>query len=257
VYTKEFNAMAGAAASKSGLLKKNPLGYLIYSVLAGMYIGFGVLLVFTLSGSLNGAPCTKLVMGCTFGVALSLVVICGAELFTGNNMVMTAGMACRTVSVPDTLKLWLVCWLGNLLGGILLSVIFYLTGLDTDATLTAITTAAAMKMSAGPVALLMRGVLCNVLVCLAVWSGFRAESDAGKLIMVFWCLLAFFATGFEHSIANMTVLTVALLDKAGNTAITLPGYFYNLILVTIGNMAGGALLVGVPYYIGSREKGAA
>ena len=237
MYTKEFNAMAGAAASKSGLLKKNPLGYLIYSVLAGMYIGFGVLLVFTLSGSLNGAPCTKLVMGCTFGVALSLVVICGAELFTGNNMVMTAGMACRTVSVPDTLKLWLVCWLGNLLGGILLSVIFYLTGLDTDATLTAITTAAAMKMSAGPVALLMRGVLCNVLV--------------------FWCLLAFFATGFEHSIANMTVLTVALLDKAGNTAITLPGYFYNLILVTIGNMAGGALLVGVPYYIGSREKGAA
>ena len=257
MYTNEFSAMANAAAAKSRLLKQNPLGYFLYSILAGMYIGFGVLLVFTLSGSLDGAPCTKLVMGCTFGVALSLVVICGAELFTGNNMVMTAGLSCRTVSVPDTLKLWLVCWLGNLLGGILLSVIFYLTGLDTGATLEAITTAAAAKMTAGPVALLARGVLCNILVCLAVWSGFRAQSDAGKLIMVFWCLLAFFSTGFEHSIANMTVLSVALLDSAGNTAITLTGYCYNLILVTLGNMIGGALLVGVPYFVGSREKKAA
>lgn len=255
MYTKEFTAMAGAASSKSALLKKNPLGYFLYAILAGMFIGFGILLTFTLSGSLDGAPYTKLVMGCTFGVALSLVVICGAELFTGNNMVMTAGMVCRTVTVSDTMKLWLVCWVGNLVGGILLSVIFYLTGLDTGATLNTFTTAAAAKMTAGPIALLTRGVLCNVLVCLAVWSGFRTQSDAAKLIMVFWCLLAFIATGFEHSIANMTVLTVALLDKAGNAAITLPGYFYNLILVTIGNMIGGALLVGVPYYIGSRDKG--
>jgi nitrite transporter NirC len=193
-------------------------------------------------------------MGCAFGVALSLVVICGAELFTGNNMVMTAGMTCRTVSVPDALKLWLLCWVGNLLGGILLSIFFFLTDLDTGATLDAITSAAAAKMTARPVALFMRGVLCNILVCLAVWSGFRSQSDAGKLIMVFWCLLAFFATGFEHSIANMTVLTVALLDRAGNTSITLPGYCYNLALVTLGNMAGGILLVGCPYYIGSRQK---
>jgi nitrite transporter NirC len=93
-----------------------------------------------------------------------------------------------------------------------------------------------------------------MLVCLAVWSGFRSKSEAGKLIMIFWCILAFFATGFEHSVANMTLLTLALINNGGLEAITFGGYCYNLLLVTIGNMIGAIALVAFPYYTASRER---
>ena len=254
MFNEEFTAASKGAVAKATLLKKNPAGYFLLSVLAGAYIGFGILLVFTLSGALDGAPYTKLVMGCCFGVALSLVVIAGAELFTGNNMVMTAGVLRKTVTITDTLKLWGVCWIGNLVGSVLLAIVFSLTGLYSDATLPAMTTTAAEKMTAGFIPLLTRGMLCNTLVCLAVWCGFRAKSDAGKLIMVFWCLLAFFATGFEHSVANMTLLTLALIDNGENEAITMGGYWFNLVAVTLGNMIGAILFVALPYHIGSREK---
>ena len=254
MFNEEFTAASKGAAAKTALLKKNPAGYFLLSMLAGAYIGFGILLVFTLNGALAGAPYTKLVMGCCFGVALSLVVIAGAELFTGNNLVMTAGMLRKTVTFADALKLWAVCWLGNLAGSVLLALVFSLTGLYSDATLAAMTGAAAGKMTAGFIPLLTRGMLCNTLVCLAVWCGFRAKSDAGKLLMIFWCLLAFFATGFEHSIANMTLLTLALINNGGNEAISMGGYWFNLIVVTLGNMIGAILFVALPYHFASKEK---
>ena len=240
MFNEEFTAASKGAAAKSALLKKNPVGYFLLSMLAGAYIGFGILLVFTLSGALAGAPYTKLVMGCCFGVALSLVVIAGAELFTGNNLVMTAGLLRKTVTVADALKLWGVCWLGNLAGSALLALVFSLTGLYSDATLGAMTGAAAAKMTAGFIPLLTRGMLCNTLVCLAVWCGFRAKSDAGKLLMVFWCLL--------------TLLTLALINNGGNEAISMGGYWFNLIVVTLGNMIGAILFVALPYHFASKEK---
>ncbi len=254
MFKDEFAAAANAAAAKSNMLKKNPAGYFVLSVMAGMFIGFGVLLVFTLSGAMQGSPFTKLVMGCCFSVALSLVVIAGAELFTGNNLVMAAGMLKKTVTAGDAFKLWGICWLGNLAGSVLLALIFNATGLYSDATLGAMTGAAAAKMSAGFIQLLARGVLCNMLVCLAVWCGFRCKSEAGKLIMIFWCILAFFTTGFEHSVANMTLLTLSLLNNGGNATISMGGYWYNLLTVTLGNIIGGALLVAVPYHCASADK---
>ena len=254
MFKDEFMAAANGAAGKAKLLKNNPLGYFLLSILAGMFIGFGILLVFTLSGALDGAPYTKLLMGICFSVALSLVVIAGAELFTGNNMVMFAGYLKKTVSLGEVLKLWLICWIGNLVGAILLAFIYNATGLYTDATLTAMTNTAAMKMTAGFIPLLTRGMLCNMLVCLAVWCGFRSKSESGKLIMVFWCIVAFFTTGFEHSIANMTLLTLALINNGGNEAITMGGYWFNLLTVTVGNMIGGILLVAIPYYVAQLDK---
>jgi len=255
MFNEEFTAVANGAVTKTGLLRNNPGGYFLLSMMAGMFIGFGVLLVFTLSGALAGAPYTKLVMGCCFSVALSLVVIAGGELFTGNVLVMTAGMLRKTVSASEAVRLWIVCWIGNLAGSILLAVLFSATGLYSDAALGAMTTAAAAKMTAGFIPLLTRGMLCNTLVCLAVWCGFRCRSEAGKLIMIFWCILAFFATGFEHSIANMTLLTLALINNGGNEAISMGGYWFNLLTVTLGNMIGAIVLVALPYYAGARQKG--
>lgn len=253
MFRDEINAVANAAKNKLKLLNENPLGYLMLSILAGIFVGFGILLVFTSSGLLNGAAGTKIIMGAEFSVALSLVVIAGAELFTGNNFVMTVGTAKKTVTAGQTAKLWIICWLGNLLGAIILGIVFTLTGLASGATAEAMASAALGKITAGPVQLLMRGVLCNFLVCLAVWCGFRSKSDSGKLIMIFWCILTFFTCGFEHSVANMTLFVVTLINPCGQ-AITLGGELYNLLFVTIGNIIGGALFTAVPYLLAAKEK---
>ena len=251
MFKDEFNAAAAASEKKYNLLKNDMGAYMMLSIMAGIFVGFGVLLVFTISGQLAGAGCSKLVMGCTFGVALALVVMAGGELFTGNNFVMTAGLFNKTVSFGQVSYLWLMCWLGNLIGAILLSALFTMTGLCSGATLDAMTAGAAAKVSAGPAALLARGILCNTLVCLAVWCGFRMKSDSGKLIMILLCIMTFFTTGFEHSVANMTLLSTVLMNPAGDGAITIGNCLYNLIIVTIGNILGGSLLVALPYYVAS------
>jgi nitrite transporter NirC len=253
MFHDDITAVAKAAKAKLTLLEKNPAGYFISSMLAGIFVGFGVLLIFTISDLMTGLPYTKAVMGAVFGGALSLVIIAGAELFTGNNFVMTVGIMEKTVSMKNTLKLWGMCLIGNWLGAVLLSVLFIGTGLASGSAGEGIANAAAAKMSIPFLPLFVRGVLCNVLVCLAVWAGFRAKSESAKLVLIFWCLFVFVTAGFEHSIANMTVLTLGLLKPFG-AAVSLGGYFYHLLVVILGNMAGGILLVALPYGIIARHK---
>ena len=251
MYNDEYAATAAGAAAKVGLLKKNPLGYFLLSALAGAYIGFGILLSFTVSGTLGAIPMTKIAMGLSFGIALSLVIIAGAELFTGNAFVLYNGWRSKTVTLTDVIRLWVVCYLGNWFGAIVLSLLFYGAAGTAGGVGQALANAAAMKMSLPPLVLFLRGILCNVLVCLAVWCGFRCKSDSGKLIMVFWCLYAFFTCGFEHSVANMTVLTLGLLNPAG-TAVSVGGYLYNLAFVTLGNIVGAVLFLSIPYGIAAK-----
>lgn len=251
MFHKEVDQVAQAAAGKVRFLKTNPGGYFLASVLAGMFIGFGVLFSFTIA-SLRDLSLTKLVMGMSFACALSFVVMAGAELFTGNNFVMAMGVMKKTVSAGEMLKLWLICFLGNWAGGIFLALIFSHTGLANDAFLQAIAAAASAKVSVPFVPLLLRGALCNMLVCLAVWCSMKMKSEAGKLIMIFWALSLFFTVGFEHSVANMTLLTLGAL--APHTAMTAGAYMYNLLTVTLGNILGGVFLVAIPYaLIGKRE----
>ncbi len=253
MYKDDITATAKSAATKYSLLANNPFGYIVSSVLAGIFIGFGVLLIFTISGLLNGLPSVKIIMGAAFSVALSLVVIAGAELFTGNNMVMAVGIKEKTVTVGNAIKLWIVCFIGNWIGAIILSLIFIGTGLGNGATGEAIAAAAAAKMSVAFLPLLLRGVLCNMLVCLAVWCATRCKSEAAKLIMVFWCLFAFNVIGLEHSIANMTTLTIALI-KPFEAAVSVGGYFYNIFVVALGNMIGGIICIALPYCIIAKQK---
>lgn len=146
MFHNEVEQVAQAAAGKVRFLKTNPGGYFLASVLAGMFIGFGVLFSFTIA-SLSDLSLTKLVMGMSFACALSFVVMAGAELFTGNNFVMAMGFMKKTVSGGELLKLWLICFLGNWAGGIFLAWIFSHTGLANEAFLQAIATAAAAKVS--------------------------------------------------------------------------------------------------------------
>jgi nitrite transporter NirC len=246
MFGEEIAAIGAAAKAKFTFLRNNPAGYFLSSMLAGAYVGFGILLIFTAGGALAPAPWAKIVMGVSFGIALSLVVVAGAELFTGNNLVMTTGIMQGTVTWSQSARLWVVCLIGNWAGSVLLAVLFWGSGLAVGATAEFAAATSAGKMAVPLVPLFLRGMLCNTLVCLAVWCGFRCKSESGKLIMIFWCLYAFITCGFEHSIANMTLLTVGLLSP-GTAAVSLSGYFYNIIVVTLGNMAGAMLFLALPY----------
>lgn len=255
MYRKTLDALCTTADGKAAFLARNPLGYMVSAMLAGAYVGVGVFASFAVGGPLAAehSPFQKLVMGATFAVALSLVVFAGAELFTGNNLVCTVGCRWGRATLGALARLWSLSWLGNLLGAVLLAVIlYYSTVLNGGPELALVQKVAEKKMHLSIVEMLTRGALCNWLVCLAVWCAARMQSESGKLIMIFWCLYAFVATGFEHSIANMTLLSLALLQPH-TPAVTLAGMGANLLWVTLGNIIGGALFVGLAYCTTSRN----
>ncbi len=254
MFKDEFEKLVNASKAKIGFLEKNPMGYFLASCLAGLYVGFGIILIFTVGGFLKDQPYQKMAMGVSFGVALSLVLMAGSELFTGNNLIMTAGSLKKEVSWAKTFKLWVVCFVGNWVGAIVLAVVYKLSGLgNVEAVGNFFAKTTLIKTTLPVSEMFFRGVLCNILVCLAVWCFFKLQSESGKLIMVFWCLFAFITSGFEHSIANMTALTIGLLSPMGE-AITVAGYLTNIFVVTAGNMVGAILFLAVPYFVISKEK---
>ncbi|MGI6731734.1 MAG: formate/nitrite transporter family protein [Anaerovoracaceae bacterium] len=253
MFSEDVAVALNSAQKKLALLDRKPVGYFLASMLGGIYVGFGIILIFTIGGLLGDAPYTKIVMGVSFSIALSLVVIAGSELFTGNNLIMALGILNKTVTATQTLKLWLVCWIGNWVGSFFLATIYWGTGYATGAVGTFIAGTAAAKMSVPFLPLLLRAVLCNVLVCLAIWCSFRCKSESGKLIMIFWCLFAFITSGFEHSIANMTLLSISLLSPMG-AAISIGGYFYNILVVSLGNILGAILFLAIPYHLISHQQ---
>ena len=256
MFREEYDNMVKAGVSKIGLLEKNPLGYFVMSVVAGAFIGVGVMLMSTVGAYGAGTSYVKLAMGMVFSVALSLVVMAGAELFTGNNMVLFGAALDGKVSWSKLAKLWVVCFIGNWIGSIIIAALFVGTGLTNEVVGQFMVNASAAKMAVPFGPLVCRGMLCNFLVCLAVWCGFRCKNEVAKLIMIFWCITAFVSCGFEHSIANMTMLTVGMMKASafGVAGVTIGGYFYNILVVALGNVIAGTLMVALPYFVASREK---
>lgn len=256
MFREEFKGVINAGRGKVELLNKNRGGYLVYAVLAGLYVSFGIILAFTIGGILTSynSPSTKIIMGASFGVALSLVVFAGSELFTGNNFVMTLGFLKGKIRLKDCGKVFFMSYLGNFLGSILAALGFLGAGLIKGSISDFIIKTAELKITLTPGELFIRGLFCNILVCLAVWCTFRLKSETAKLIMIFWCLFAFVTSGFEHSIANMSLLTMGFLITKG-TLISLSGILYNLFFVTLGNLLGGALLAVLYNYIAKDKEG--
>lgn len=251
MHNETLEKLTVAAKNKVNLLNSSRLKYIVSSAFAGLYVGIGILLIFTIGGLLTSAnsPMTKIMMGVSFAIALSLVVMTGSELFTGNNMVMTAGTLNKGTSTKDLLRVWAYSFVGNLIGSLLVAGLFVGTGLvNKGAVMEFFATTSLAKASLPFMDLFFRGVLCNILVCVAVMCSFRTNDDTAKLIIIFMCLFAFITSGFEHSVANMTIFGVALFSSAIKGA-TLMGAIYNLFVVTLGNIAGGALVMGVGAYI--------
>jgi nitrite transporter NirC len=248
IFEEEFLAITAAARKKADFLSDSPAGFFVSSMLAGIYVGFGALLLLTIGGLTDGAGGAKLLMGGSFSLALSLVIFAGAELFTGSNFIMASGLFEGAVGSIDVSRVWIACYLGNWAGSVLLAALYWGSGISTGAISNFIAAASAAKMSAPPLQLFIRGILCNLMVCLGVWCCYRCSSESVKLVMIFWCVYSFATIGFEHSVANMTILTAGMLLPHG-PAVSAGGYFYNILIVTAGNMAGGVLLVAAPYFI--------
>jgi nitrite transporter NirC len=252
MYLDTVDALANTAVAKAAFLKRSPGGFFVSSMMAGAFVGLGIILIFSLGSDVDPAY-RSIVMGATFGVALTLVIFAGSDLFTGHTMFMTHGVLRKRVGIGDLAACWTVSWIGNLAGCIALALVFVWGGggamLHSKSQW--LMTVATAKETAPVLSLVARATLCNWLVCLAIWTSARTTNDAAKCILIWWCLFAFIGSGYEHSIANMTLLLVALLGDHPAT-VTWGGLVYNLIWVTIGNIIAGAGIMGLGYWYMSR-----
>lgn len=255
MFNELLKKLGDAAVKKSNFSKKAKPEYMMASAFAGFYVGLGILLIMTIGGLLSNAssPFTKIVMGASFGVALSLVIMAGSELFTGNNLIMMSGALDKRVTFGDATRVWTMSYIGNFIGSAVVGGLFVMTGLTKGLAGDFILKVSAAKMGGAFMPLLAKGILCNILVCLAVTCCIKMKSESGKLIMIWWCLFAFITAGFEHSIANMTIFAISLFMPHPET-VTVMGMLNNLIPVTIGNFIGGALMLGGSlYFVGKKE----
>lgn len=258
MYFADVQKLAKAAVKKCEFLERSIPNYLILSAFAGIYVAFGIGLILYLGAPLaaGGSPITKLVMGASFGIALSLVIFAGSELFTGNNMFGVVGALNGDISYARMAKLWFWCYAGNLLGSLFLAWLLAQSGLYTGVQADFVQKVTAAKMNGGLWELFVRAILANWLVCLAVWTASRTESDTAKLVLIFWCLFGFIAPGFEHCVANMSLMGLGLFLPHGDT-VTWMGYARNLFATTAGNIVGGGLLVGGLYWLACPDPAAA
>jgi formate/nitrite transporter len=234
------------------------------AVLAGSFIGLGAefcTLVITDSGL--GFGLNKLLGGLVFSLGLILVVVAGAELFTGNNLIVMAWVSGK-LSLGQVMRNWVIVYLGNLVGSLGTAILMYFTrqwafaNYQIEATALNIANA---KVNLSFTEGLARGILCNALVCLAVWLCLSGRSVVDKIVAIIFPITAFVASGFEHSIANMYFIPMGLLLKgesqvvaaAGKVAVdlanlNLEGFLNNLLSVTTGNVFGGGFMVAVVYW---------
>ncbi len=259
-------------AIQSGITKSKISipGLLILSVLAGAYIAFGAVFSSIIALGMPGVwpyGFMKALQGLAFSMGLILVVIGGAELFTGNNLMVMAWLD-RKISGISILKNWGIVFIGNFIGSVLVAFLIILSKeyLVSEGSLgKSIVSLAVLKVGFPFFKALILGILCNILVCLAVWLTYSGRSTIDKILAIIFPITAFIAAGFEHSVANMYIIPVALfLIKFDPAFVSQTGIYTNnltwtsflvnnLIPVTIGNILGGALFVGFLYYFAYKK----
>ncbi len=233
---------------------------LMLGTLAGGFIGLGAL-YFTLvvSDAQLSFGVARVLGGVVFSLGLILVVVGGAELFTGNNLLVMA-WADRKITTAEMLRNWMLVYIANAVGAIGLAVVVYLShhaAMNQGAVGIAYVKIAAAKTALPFAEAFFKGVLCNLLVCLAVWMALAGRSVIDKVVAILFPISAFVAAGFEHCVANMYLIPLGILLKADGAApagvnlasLDWRGFITNLVPVTLGNIAGGSVMVALVYYL--------
>jgi formate transporter len=243
--------------------KNHSLQTLILGILAGVFVSFGAYASSMASHSIENPGIAKLVAGVVFPVGLMLVLICGGELFTGNTLMSVAFME-KKITLKQMVKNWTIVYFANFIGAVFIAFLIFTTGLlDTNSGKLG---GYAIKIAANKANLnftqaFVSGILCNIIVCLSVWGSYAAKDVAGKVLMAFFPILAFVIMGFEHSVANMYYFSIGLMSKMNPSYVEashvtadklskldLAHVIGNLVPVTLGNIIGGAVFVGIAYW---------
>lgn len=253
MYTSDMNTVAAAAVNKAEICNKKTGKYFIRSIMAGFYI-----VVATILSNVSAAVLYptypqfgKLAGAFLFSIAIVLIVFIGGELFTGNNMTMALGVYNRSCKVTDLIKVWVVSYIGNFVGAFIFSGIFVASGASKQIMIDYYNSFITNKLSATPMELFLRGILCNFMVCLAVWTGTRMKTESGKLVVMFCVIMAFVVAGFEHCIANMGTFSIGYLLLDG---LDMAMVMKSMLFVTLGNIVGGAVLLALPLKLMSDDK---
>lgn len=257
-------ACEAAGAAKAG---RDEIALTVLGLLAGAFIAFGAMfmtVVMTGAGELPWGV-ARLLGGLVFSLGLILVIVGGAELFTGDSLMIVA-CASRRITIASLLRAWSLVYVGNIGGAMGTAALVFLAGqygLAGGAIGKTALAIASAKSTLPTIQLFFLAVLCNVLVCLAVWMSFGARSAADKVMVIVPPIAAFVAAGFEHSIANLYFLPYGLAIKtwagpdfwtaisqsaADYPALTVSGALHNIVVATIGNLIGGSLMVGAVYW---------
>ena len=250
---KDVETISKSAICKADLSKNECGKYFIRSIMAGFYI-----VVATILSNVSAAVLYptypqfgKLLGSLLFSTAIILIVFIGGELFTGNNMTMSLGYYNKSCKMSDVLRVWVISYIGNFIGAFVFSAIFVGSGASKGIMTEYYNSFIMAKLEIAPMQLVLRGVLCNFMVCLAVLAGTRMKSESGKLIVMSCVIMAFVVAGFEHCIANMGTFSIAYFLLGG---LPMGLVAKSMICVTIGNIIGGEILLALPLKLMSAEN---
>lgn len=237
------------ALKKLRIYKNSVWRYLSRSMLASMFIGFGVIVAFK-TGSffyLEHSPLTYPMAAITFGAAIILISYGGGDLFTGNTFYYTYAALRKRMKWSDTCRLWVLSYFGNILGAATFALLIWTTGLFASPDVHAFLLEVVHKKMAAPTSeLFFRAILCNWLVCLAFFVPMSMKGDGAKMFAMMLFVFCFFISGYEHSIANLCTFAIAFVLDPANFSYA--GGFHNIIPVTLGNLIGGSILMGLMYH---------
>lgn len=248
---EDVQKVSSAAKAKVTLLNNHFGKYFLRAVMAGFFIIAAMIFSNVVGAVFSGeAPYWgKFLSAIVFALAVLLISMIGGELFTGNNFVMAFGAFDKAVSWKDVGKVWGISYIGNFVGCLILGVVFALAGAAGTSEYCAAFIPNKLSLPVGE--MFFRAVLCNFFVCLGVLCGIKIKDEAAKVLMIILCIAAFVISGFEHCIANMGNFAVAYIL---NPDLSLLAMLRNMVVVTIGNIIGGALVLAWPLRKMSLDK---
>ncbi|MBQ8857677.1 MAG: formate/nitrite transporter family protein [Lachnospiraceae bacterium] len=240
---EDVQKVSNAAKAKITLLNNYFGKYFMRAIMAGFFIIAAMIFSNVVGNIFSGeSPAWgKFLSACVFALAVLLISMIGGELFTGNNFVMAFGAFDKKVSWKDVGKVWAVSYVGNFVGCAILGLIFVLAGAAETADYYAAFIPNKLALSVGE--MFFRAILCNFFVCLGVLCGIKLKEESAKVPMIILCIAAFVISGFEHCVANMGNFFVAFLLVPG---LSLTAMLKSMVVVTIGNIVGGALALAWP-----------
>lgn len=253
MYKKDIDMISHLAKKKYIIAKEIPAKYIGRAIITGFYIMLAIILSYSTGAILNPnyKEFAKVLVAATFSIALALVVFLKGELFTGNNLIMCVGMYEKKVDIKMVMKVWIYSYIGNFIGVVILAYLFVKSGATLEPMKAYIEPIVNSKLGLPVYQLILRGVLCNFMVCLGYLSSIKMKTESGKLVMLFFCVFAFIIAGFEHSIANMGIFSIAHFAIGGFPIILI---LRNLFWVSLGNIIGGGILLGLPSVITSIDE---